>query len=191
MILRLAEMYPFDFDDTNKKRLKTELMIYIDNLKGDTRMKYVKSDLRNRIGDENLSDSCICYIEKDLLWNVYLDDVMNLRLKIQVLVEKFQQQLRFYCEKERMMKCRILVNDLQSTRYFQGLHSRHFMNNGPDTVEELLDRHVIKKKRTYDDNEDENLTTQRLTSTRHRLVELDSIEDIHEVAGEAGMRLQP
>ncbi|KAL8255115.1 hypothetical protein R6Q59_033336 [Mikania micrantha] len=71
-----------------------------------------------------------------------------------------------------MMKCRILVNDLQSTRYFQGLHSRHFMNNGPDTVEELLDRHVIKKKKTYDDNEDENLTTQRLTSTRREVLGL-------------------
>ncbi|KAL8211506.1 hypothetical protein R6Q57_005943 [Mikania cordata] len=71
-----------------------------------------------------------------------------------------------------MMKCRILVNALQSNRYFQGLHGRHFMNNGPDTVEELLDRHVIKKKKTYDDNEDENLTTQRLTSTRREVLGL-------------------
>ncbi|KAI3716955.1 hypothetical protein L1987_68206 [Smallanthus sonchifolius] len=39
-------------------------------------MKYVKSDLRNRIGDENLSDSCVCYIEKELLNKVSIDDVM-------------------------------------------------------------------------------------------------------------------
>ena len=28
------------------------------------------------MSDENLSDSCICYIEKDLLINVKVDDVM-------------------------------------------------------------------------------------------------------------------
>ena len=39
-------------------------------------IKYVKSDLRNRMGDENLNDSCICYIEKYLLINVKVDDVM-------------------------------------------------------------------------------------------------------------------
>ena len=40
-------------------------------------MKYLKSDLRNRIGDENLSDSCICFVEKELLKNVSLDDVLE------------------------------------------------------------------------------------------------------------------
>ncbi|XP_076890557.1 uncharacterized protein LOC143541676 [Bidens hawaiensis] len=47
------------------------------------------------------------------------------------------------------------------------LRCRYFMNNGPDTVEELLDRHVVKKKKTFDDSDDEILTRQRLTST-HR-----------------------
>ncbi|KAJ0883611.1 putative HAT dimerization domain, ribonuclease H-like superfamily [Helianthus annuus] len=40
-------------------------------------MKNVKTDLRNRIDDENLSDSCICYIEKKLLKKVGLDDVLD------------------------------------------------------------------------------------------------------------------
>ncbi|KAK9075908.1 hypothetical protein SSX86_004238 [Deinandra increscens subsp. villosa] len=125
-IIRLAEMYPCDFDEEDRRRLKVELTIYIDNLKGDIRfdnldglsslarlmvetkkhhsfmlvyrllkltlvlpvatssvercfsgMKIVKSDLRNRIGDENLNDSCICYIEKELLKNVTTDDMID------------------------------------------------------------------------------------------------------------------
>ncbi|XP_076932931.1 uncharacterized protein LOC143598651 [Bidens hawaiensis] len=123
---RLAEMYPNDFDEYEKRRLSVELESYIDNVKADTRfanfnglsslvrlmvetkkhlsftllyrllklelvlpvatatvercfsgMKFVKYDLRNRMGDENLSDSLICYIEKDLLRNVSVDDSMT------------------------------------------------------------------------------------------------------------------
>ncbi|KAK1421859.1 hypothetical protein QVD17_24536 [Tagetes erecta] len=125
-LLRLSEMYPNDFDEHDKRRLRVELATYIDNIKADTRfaklnglsslvklmvetkkhlsftlvyrllklalvlpvatatvercfsaMKYLKSDLRNRMGDENLSDSCICYVEKDLLRKVSLDDVLD------------------------------------------------------------------------------------------------------------------
>jgi len=124
-ILRLVELYPYDFDESDKRRLPVELATYIDNLKGDKRfknlngletpvqlmvqtkkhhsfalvyrllelalllpvatatversfsaMKYMKSDLRNRMGYENLSDNCIYYIEKDLIVNVKVDDVM-------------------------------------------------------------------------------------------------------------------
>ncbi|KAD3640818.1 hypothetical protein E3N88_30041 [Mikania micrantha] len=123
-ILRLSDMYPYDFNENDKRRLPIQLATYIDNLKADTRfanldglsclvkllvetkkhlsfalvyrllklglvlpvatstvercfsaMKYLKSDLRNRIGDENLSDSCICFVEKELLRKVSLDDL--------------------------------------------------------------------------------------------------------------------
>ncbi|CAO2817608.1 unnamed protein product [Amaranthus hypochondriacus] len=40
------------------------------------------------------------------------------------------------------------------------------LHNGPDTVEELLERHLVKEKPSYDDDENELLTRQRLTSTR-------------------------
>ncbi|KAJ0771461.1 putative HAT dimerization domain-containing protein [Helianthus annuus] len=112
-ILKLAEKYPYDFNEDEKRRLPVQLENYIDFLKKDKQftnldgllslvrfmvstnihvtftlvyrllkpvlvlrvatatvkrcfsaMKNMKTDLRNRIGDENLSDSCICYIEK-------------------------------------------------------------------------------------------------------------------------------
>ncbi|KAI7730839.1 hypothetical protein M8C21_026174 [Ambrosia artemisiifolia] len=61
---------------------------------------------------------------------------------------------------------------LQPKQYFNHLYCRHFLNNGPDTVEELLDRHVVKKKKSFDDSEDEILTRQRLTSTRREVLAL-------------------
>ncbi|CDP07345.1 unnamed protein product [Coffea canephora] len=46
------------------------------------------------------------------------------------------------------------------------------LHHGPDTVEELLDRHVVKKERSLDDDENELLTRQRLTSTRREALSL-------------------
>lgn len=46
------------------------------------------------------------------------------------------------------------------------------LHNGPDTVEELLDRHLVKDKPSYDDDENELLTRQRLTSTRREALGL-------------------
>lgn len=40
-------------------------------------MKLVKSDLRNRIGDEFLSDCLISTIEKEVLASVTNEDVIN------------------------------------------------------------------------------------------------------------------
>ncbi|XP_021972063.1 uncharacterized protein LOC110867246 [Helianthus annuus] len=40
-------------------------------------MKHVKTDLRNRMGDDYMNDCCICYIERDLLANVSVDDVID------------------------------------------------------------------------------------------------------------------
>lgn len=46
------------------------------------------------------------------------------------------------------------------------------LHNGPDTVEELLDRHLVIEKPSYDDDENELLTRQRLTSTRREALAL-------------------
>lgn len=70
-------------------------------------------------------------------------------------------------------KWRTLATTLHSDLYFHQIQCRFFLNNGPDTVEELLDRHVAKKeKKSYNDNEDEKLTRQRLTSTRREVLGL-------------------
>ncbi|PWA72966.1 complex 1 LYR protein [Artemisia annua] len=69
-------------------------------------------------------------------------------------------------------KCRTLAISLQPDMCFQHIHRRYFLNNGPDTVEELLDRHVVKKQKSYDDDEDERLTRQRLTTTRREVLSL-------------------
>ncbi|MBA0637935.1 hypothetical protein Godav_024451 [Gossypium davidsonii] len=47
---------------------------------------------------------------------------------------------------------------------------QRFLHNGPDTVEELLDRHVVKEKSLED--EEESLNRQRLTSTRREALSL-------------------
>ncbi|KAL4285098.1 hypothetical protein GQ457_16G012620 [Hibiscus cannabinus] len=49
---------------------------------------------------------------------------------------------------------------------------QRFLHEGPDTVEELLDRHVVKKEKSLDDEEDELLNRQRLTSTRREALAL-------------------
>ncbi|KAF8022652.1 hypothetical protein BT93_F0232 [Corymbia citriodora subsp. variegata] len=47
------------------------------------------------------------------------------------------------------------------------------LHNGPDTVEELLDRHVVKKeKKSLDEEEEELLARRRLTSTRREALAL-------------------
>lgn len=46
------------------------------------------------------------------------------------------------------------------------------LHNGPDTLEELLDRHVVKKEKSLDDDEEELLTRRRLTSTRREALSL-------------------
>ncbi|KAH9693548.1 complex 1 protein containing protein expressed [Citrus sinensis] len=51
---------------------------------------------------------------------------------------------------------------------------QRFVHNGPDTLEELLDRHLEKreKKKSLDDDEGEMLSRQRLTSTRREALSL-------------------
>ena len=40
-------------------------------------MKLVKTELRNRMGDEYMNNACICYIEKEFLQQVSVESVMQ------------------------------------------------------------------------------------------------------------------
>ncbi|PON55281.1 Complex 1 LYR protein [Parasponia andersonii] len=50
--------------------------------------------------------------------------------------------------------------------------SRRLLHEGPDTVKELLDRHIVKKDKSIDSEEDELLTRRRLSSTRREALSL-------------------
>ncbi|KMS95352.1 hypothetical protein BVRB_008990 [Beta vulgaris subsp. vulgaris] len=58
----------------------------------------------------------------------------------------------------------ITVHVAQRATFWQSLH------NGPNSVEELLDRHLVKEKPSYDNDESELLTRQRLNSTRREVL---------------------
>ena len=69
-------------------------------------------------------------------------------------------------------KCRNLAKFLnQMTRNNIELQ-RRFLHEGPDTVEELLERHIVNKEKSNDDEEDEISTRRRLTSTRREALSL-------------------
>ncbi|KAL6982655.1 hypothetical protein U1Q18_016042 [Sarracenia purpurea var. burkii] len=69
-------------------------------------------------------------------------------------------------------RCRKLAVSLFHMRINRSFPRRRLLHNGPDTIEELLDRHLVSKKKTYDDEENELLTRQRLTSTRREALSL-------------------
>ncbi|MED6181234.1 hypothetical protein PIB30_017625 [Stylosanthes scabra] len=46
------------------------------------------------------------------------------------------------------------------------------LHDGPDTVEELLDRHIVKKEKSLDDDEEELLNRKKLISTRREVLSL-------------------
>ncbi|XP_031096655.1 uncharacterized protein LOC116000920 isoform X1 [Ipomoea triloba] len=50
--------------------------------------------------------------------------------------------------------------------------SPRLLHHGPDTVEELLDRHIVKEKKSLTHDDNEILTRQRLTSTRREVLSL-------------------
>lgn len=68
--------------------------------------------------------------------------------------------------------CRTLAISLHYTPINTFLLHRQFIHHGPDTIDELLDRHVVKKEKTSDDEETDLLTRQRLTSTRREALSL-------------------
>ncbi|KAL5725600.1 hypothetical protein ACHQM5_008729 [Ranunculus cassubicifolius] len=50
--------------------------------------------------------------------------------------------------------------------------TRKLLHNGPDTVEELFERHVVKKEKIYDSDQEELNRRQRLTTTRREALSL-------------------
>ncbi|KAF6158024.1 hypothetical protein GIB67_004163 [Kingdonia uniflora] len=46
------------------------------------------------------------------------------------------------------------------------------LHNGPDTIEEIIERHVVKKEKSVDSDEDELSARRRLTSTRREALSL-------------------
>ncbi|XP_047325296.1 uncharacterized protein LOC124929074 [Impatiens glandulifera] len=72
-----------------------------------------------------------------------------------------------------IIRFRLATMGLKCQSLIESRYSLKFLHNGPDTLEELLDRHVVKKE-TYDDDGDENelLIRQRLTGTRREAFNL-------------------
>lgn len=73
----------------------------------------------------------------------------------------------------KLQKCQNLVISVNLLRFNPTNHCR-LLHEGPDTVEELLDRHMVKKDKTHilDDEEEDELTRRRLTSTRREALSL-------------------
>ncbi|GAB4836966.1 hypothetical protein Ancab_001880 [Ancistrocladus abbreviatus] len=73
-----------------------------------------------------------------------------------------------------LQKCRRIAFSLCSKLSQTGtIHCQRALHEGPDTIEELLDRHLVKKE-SNDDDDDENelLNRQRLTSTQREALSL-------------------
>ncbi|XVE69673.1 hypothetical protein DITRI_Ditri10aG0009800 [Diplodiscus trichospermus] len=71
-----------------------------------------------------------------------------------------------------LRRCRNLRTRSELAYGNDGFFIQRLLYNGPDTVEELLDRHVVKKEKSLDDEEEELLTRQRLTSSRREALSL-------------------
>ncbi|XVE94496.1 hypothetical protein REPUB_Repub02eG0013800 [Reevesia pubescens] len=65
-----------------------------------------------------------------------------------------------------LRKCQILTIRSKLGYGIDVVFIQRLLHNGPDTVEELLDRHVVKKEKSLNDEEEELLTRGRLTSNR-------------------------
>ncbi|KAI4328577.1 hypothetical protein L6164_020917 [Bauhinia variegata] len=50
--------------------------------------------------------------------------------------------------------------------------SERCLHEGPDTIDELLDRHIVKKEKLVDDEQEELLNRRRLASTRREALSL-------------------
>lgn len=70
------------------------------------------------------------------------------------------------------MTLKLWNSRLIATKCLFRFHCR-LLHEGPDTIDELLDRHLVKnEKKQLDDDENEYLTRQRLTSTRREALSL-------------------
>ncbi|KAF9595822.1 hypothetical protein IFM89_005308 [Coptis chinensis] len=71
-------------------------------------------------------------------------------------------------EKCRKIASSLNLNVIRSHLFVQ----RKLLHNGPDTIEELMERHIVKKEKSYDSDEEELIRHQRLTSTHREALSL-------------------
>ncbi|GKV17788.1 hypothetical protein SLEP1_g28250 [Rubroshorea leprosula] len=69
-------------------------------------------------------------------------------------------------------KCRSLVILLKFFHHHDFVPLRRLLHNGPDTVDELLDRHIVMKEKSLNDEEEELQNKRRLTSNRREALSL-------------------
>ncbi|KAG2559180.1 hypothetical protein PVAP13_8NG295552 [Panicum virgatum] len=95
LLLSLAKLYPHDFDSGNLRDLSNELGLYIFDVRNDDRFSniqtiaelsqkmIVKTNLRNRIGDQFMSDCLIWCVEKEEMMKVTNESVIRRFMKMQ------------------------------------------------------------------------------------------------------------
>ncbi|KAG2254431.1 hypothetical protein Bca52824_084567 [Brassica carinata] len=73
----------------------------------------------------------------------------------------------------KLQKWRNLSSRIDLMAQISSVSTRRFLHEGPDTMEELLDRHLAKKEKPLiSDDEAEYLNRRRLTSTRREALSL-------------------
>ncbi|PIA47887.1 hypothetical protein AQUCO_01400466v1 [Aquilegia coerulea] len=72
---------------------------------------------------------------------------------------------------EKCRKFALAMNSSNSIRHSLFIHQK-LLHNGPDTVDELLDRHVVKKEKSYDNDKEELSRRQQLMTTRREALSL-------------------
>ncbi|XP_076933981.1 uncharacterized protein LOC143600079 [Bidens hawaiensis] len=74
-LLRLAELYSDDFSGFDLGQLRIQLDSY--RRKIISAMKFIKTDLRNKMGDNFLTDALMCYVEKDIFASVEIEAILQ------------------------------------------------------------------------------------------------------------------
>ena len=72
----------------------------------------------------------------------------------------------------KLQKWRSLSSSLYMINRSCVVFNQRLLHEGPDTLEELLDRHLAKKEKSFDEEEEEILNQRRLTSTRREALHL-------------------
>uniref|UniRef100_A0A6M2F9F8 Complex 1 LYR protein domain-containing protein n=1 Tax=Populus davidiana TaxID=266767 RepID=A0A6M2F9F8_9ROSI len=72
----------------------------------------------------------------------------------------------------KLQKWRSLSSSLYMINRSCVVFNQRLLHEGPDTLEELLDRHLVKKEKSFDQEEEEILNQRRLTSTRREALHL-------------------
>lgn len=72
----------------------------------------------------------------------------------------------------KLQKWRSLSSSLYMINRSCVVFNQRLLHEGPDTLEELLDRHLVKKEKSFDEEEEEILNQRRLTSTRREALHL-------------------